>query len=372
MSRNLISIVCFVGGLTITTSAVAADPPAKFDRAAFDQAVSKGIDYLRTKGQATDGSYTAPAGPGFTAIATMAVLRNGRGVNDPQVAKGLKYLEGFVQVDGSICAPDSRIKTYETSLALVCFSLANKDGRYKQTIANTEKYLKGSQWDGEEGQSPADVNYGGAGYGGKSRPDLSNTAMLLDALQAAGDDANDEAIKKALVFVSRCQNLETEHNTLPFAAKINDGGFYYSPAADGSSPAGKEEQGALRSYGSMTYAGLKSMIFAGLKADDPRVKAATKWLQSNYTLEENPGLGSAGLFYYYHLMAKSLDALGQPTFEDAKGTKHDWRAELAAELIKRQKPDGSWINDNHKWMEGDPNLTTSFALLSLAYCRPVK
>ena len=116
-----------------------------------------------------------------------------------------------------------------------------------------------------------------------------------------------------------------------------------------------------RSYGSMSYAGLKSMIFAGVKADDPRVKAVVAWLQKNYSVKENPGMGAAGLFYYYHLMSKSLDALGQPTFEDAKHTKHDWRNELATELLGRQQADGSWANENKQWMEGDPNLTTSFA-----------
>ena len=67
------------------------------------------------------------------------------------------------------------------------------------------------------------------GYGAKSKnPDLSNTAFLIDALKAAGNGPDDEAMKKALVFVSRCQNLESEYNTTPNAAKVNDGGFYYT------------------------------------------------------------------------------------------------------------------------------------------------
>ena len=49
----------------------------------------------------------------------------------------------------------------------------------------------------------------------------------------AGDGPNDPAVKKALVFVSRCQNLEGPDNTTGFAAKNPDGGFYYTrlPAA---------------------------------------------------------------------------------------------------------------------------------------------
>ncbi len=169
-------------------------------------------------------------------------------------------------------------------------------------------------------------------------------------------------MKQALIFVSRCQNLETPHNTTPFAAKNPDGGFYYTAAGGGSSLAGKTPEGGLRSYGSMTYAGLKSMIYAGVKADDPRVKAAFEWIQKHYALADNPGMGDAGLYYYYHTFAKALDAMKVGELSDAAGAKHDWRRELREELVKRQQPDGSWVNKNARWMEGDPNLVTGYAL----------
>ena len=119
----------------------------------------------------------------------------------------------------------------------------------------------------------------------------------------------------------------------------------------------------------MTYAGLKSMIFAGLTPDDPRVEAALSFIRKNYDLESNPGMGPSGLYYYYHLMAKALDALGQQQFVDANGKKHDWRAELTAELASRQNADGSWVNKNNRWLESDANLVTAFALLALSHTR---
>ena len=183
-------------------------------------------------------------------------------------------------------------RNYETSLALMCFAEANRDGRYDKLIKNAEKFLKENQWDEAQGQDKSSPSYGGAGYGKHKRPDLSNTQFLVDALQAAGDGPDDEAMKKALVFVSRCQNLESEHNTPPFAAKNPDGGFYYTPAAGGESMAGKTPNGGLRSYGSMTYAGLKSMIYAGVGPDDPRVKAAIAVdPASTTTCRANPGMG---------------------------------------------------------------------------------
>ena len=198
---------------------------------------------------------------------------------------------------------------------------------------------------------------------------MSNTNFLIEALKETGNDADSEAIQRALVFVSRCQNLETEHNTTPFSTKVRDGGFYYTPAAGGTSQAGTTENGGLRSYGSMTYAGLKSLIYAGVGPDDPRVKSAYEWIQKNYKLDSNPGMGTSGLYYYYHTFAKALTAIGDDQIVDAAGNKHDWRAELIAELAARQQENGSWVNDDSRWLEGDPNLATGYALLALAYCQ---
>lgn len=336
-------------------------------REALELSVIKAIDFLKGS-QADDGSYSAAAGPGITALITTAILRHGRGPEDPQVAKGLACLERFVNPNGSICKQGSRFQSYETFLSIVCFAEANKGGKYEKVLANADKFIREAQFDASEGHDEASLYFGGAGYGGDSRPDLSNTNFLLDALAAAGADENDEAVKHALVFVSRCQNLESEHNTTEFPAKNPDGGFYYTPAGGGSSAAGKLDNGGLRSYASMTYAGLKSMIFAGVDRDDPRVKAAVDWLSRNYSLKENPGMGTNGLFYYYHTFAKALDALGEAEFKDSSGQSHAWREELIDELLARQRSDGSWVNDNAQWMEGDKNMVTGFALLSLSYC----
>ena len=62
--------------------------------------------------------------------------------------------------------------------------------------------------------------------------------------------------------------------------------------------------------------------------------------------------------------------LGKPTLVDAKGQEHNWRAELVAALAKRQAANGSWVNPDDRFMEGDPHIVTSFALLALANARP--
>lgn len=369
-SRRFLSQRLSLGGLLAVTMLAAA--PAEADDGAYARTVDRAIRFLQTKAQASDGSYSAYAGPGVTALVTTGILRNGRGVHDPVVARGLEYLQGFVRHDGGIYRMETLYRNYETCLAVLCFTEANRDGRYDKLLARAERFLKGNQWDEQEGVGPTDEAYGGAGYGKHARPDLSNTSFLVEALTSLGNGPDDEAIQRALLFVSRCQNLETEHNTTKWSPLNPDGGFYYTAAAGGSSQAGQTASGGLRSYGSMTYAGLKSMIYAGVGPDDPRVKSAFEWIQKNYGLDENPGMGADGLYYYYHTFAKALDAMGVDQVEDADGTRHDWRRELLAELVARQQPDGSWINQSDRWLEGDPSLVTGYALLSLSYCRPRK
>lgn len=353
--------------LTPGFAAKARAQAAAVDRAAV---VADGVEYLRTAGQAEDGTFTAQAGPGLTAMVLTALLRNGVPVDDPMVAKGLKALEGFVKPDGGIYG-NGRLKNYETCVAMMAFAEANGDKRYDKILADANNFVRGLQYGVASGQEEENVWYGGVGYGGPERPDLSNTSYLIDALKAVDAPADDEAIQRALVFVSRCQNLEGAGNDTEFAGKVNDGGFYYVVPTESVDPSEDERytaNGGLRSYGSMTYAGFKSLVYAGLTKEDPRVKAALEWIGKNYSVTENPGQGDAGLFYYYNTFGSALDAANLEAVVDGEGKSHDWRADLTAELAKRQNDDGSWSNSNRQWFENDKNLATAFALLALSHC----
>lgn len=362
-THRFLVLLVFLTSFAATSTASAW----QVDATSLQRQQTKAIRFLRLT-QGRDGSWTSPNVPGITALCVTALQESGVSADNEAVAKGLEFLMALQQKDGGIYHPKTLHRNYETSISLMALTGANEDGRYDEVIDRAKKFLKGLQWDEDEEQKPEDAGYGGAGYGKHQRPDLSNTSFLVEALKKAGVKEDDPAMQKALKFVSRCQNLETEHNNTPFAAKVDDGGFYYTPAAGGTSQAGVLPNGGLRSYASMTYAGLKSMIYAGLTKDDQRVKAGVAWLRKNYSLEDNPGLGQQGLFFYYNTFAKTLSALEQDEFEDAEGVKHNWRAELVETLGTKQRPNGSWINRSDRWYEGDPNLVTAYALLALSHC----
>jgi squalene-hopene/tetraprenyl-beta-curcumene cyclase len=357
--------VCFGLMTLLAVRAGGAGPDAKELKEVRDRAIA----YL-TKSQSADGSWSSKlAGPGVTAITVAALVRNGVSPSDPVVAKALGFIEKSIQKNGGIY--DKGYATYVTSVALMALAEVNRDGKYDTVVKNATAFLRKMQY-GEDTTKPDDIKFGGAGYEEGSRPDMSNTQYFIDALVAAGISKDDPAIKNALKFVSRCQNIKNkEFNDQPFAQNVSEadeGGLVYAPFVRDKDPR-VTPKGGLRSAGAMTYAGLKTFLYAGVKKDDPRVVGALNYLKKHYTLDENPGMGTAGLYYYYHTFAKAMTALGEDEFE-AGGKKHDWRKDLFDALKKRQQEDGSYVNKGERtFAEFDPNLATSFALLSMSYLK---
>jgi squalene-hopene/tetraprenyl-beta-curcumene cyclase len=285
------------------------------------------------------------------------------------IAKAMGFLETHVQPSGGIYPKSLDMQAnYLTSIALVAFVEANENGKYKKTIDDAVKFVKGFQWSetaaGGAKVGPEDHRYGGFGYGSKARPDLSNTSFAIDALTTAGVPKDDPALQRAITFLRRCQNFTGEGGNDKFSGSKADadGGFGYTP---NESMAGKTPEGGLRSYASMTYAGFKSMIHAGLSKDDPRLKAALAWIRKHYTLDENPGMGQAGLFYYFQTFSKALAIAGIEKLEGESGAANPWREQLVDKLVAKQKEDGSWANSDKRWLEDNAALATGYALLAL-------
>lgn len=338
------------------------------------EVIHKGNKYLLSQ-QNKDGYWGDPKLPAFTAFALRGLLLDP--AYDPKkpapaaLKKGLDWLVSQQKVDGGIYGKG--MATYCTSASIMALWAADPQG-YKETLIKARNFLINQQTDwGVKGADDTEFD-GGIGYGGTyAHSDLSNTHRALEALyhtRSLATDSGDKTAmeldwKAALAFVSRCQNLQETNKTEKAG---NDGSFVYYPGNSKAGEAVDSETGriALRGYGSMSYSGLLSLVYADLDASDPRVKAVIAWLSDNYTLAENPGLGGQGLYYYYHAMAKSLVAANLPTLEGKDGLKIDWRSDLAAAIINDQREDGSWINTKaSRWMENDPILVTAYAVMTL-------
>jgi len=369
--------ICLLGW----TTTIASAQNAKFgpDQKTWDAVAEKAGKFLHST-QDMNGGWSTDKTPGITGIALTGLLKAQQTTaNDPVGQKALKYIESLVNPEKKHIAgkdPKVQLQNYVTSINVMALVEAKQDAKYKAIIGDAVAFLKKLQWDEDDGKNLDSDFFGGAGYDSKSRPDLSNTQMFLDAMKAAGVGPDDPALKKALVFVNRCQNIKGETNDRPWAKLIDDGSFIYTGATGGATKVidKANDDGSLPGYGSMTYAGVKSMIYCGVAKDDPRIKKAYEWIQANYSVEANSGMPDVraqwGLYYYYNTMAKSLDAMGVDHVVDRKGVKHDWRKDITEALAKRQRPDGSFINSAANWMEADPNLVTGYALMALSYCRP--
>jgi len=363
-----------------------AEPPkpaeAPAAKKSIEEAAADAVAFIAAH-QNDDGSFGMQRpGVGITGLVVYAVATSSLADSDEGkaiIAKAAPYIVKYQREDGSINNDDKgMLANYRTCLAIMALNAVDSE-KYKEVIAGGQRYLRKTQFVEENGDysQKDDWEYGGWDYKKeeeKADPDMSNVQFALAALKETGVPPDDPAFQRAIVFLQRCQN-RTESNDVPPAEEEdapvvgNDGGAIYSPRSSKADvvtlPDGRK---VYRSYGSMTYALLKSYIFCGLDKNDPRVQAAYKWITEHYTVDENPGVGQQGLFYYYMTMARALTAYGVDVVKTPDGREHNWRQDLAEKLVSLQREDGSWVNPHDRWMESDPALVTAYALTVLNLC----
>jgi squalene-hopene/tetraprenyl-beta-curcumene cyclase len=342
-----------------TTSLAADDVMDPRLREQARRSVDRGLNYLRSQ-QAENGSLSRSVG--VTSLALKAFLTSHRGYNESDgafITRQVDFLLKSVQKDGSI-SETLQNRAYNTATALAALA-ATKNSKYDSILENGRNFLKGHQIDESDGYQKDHRYYGGVGYGGDERPDLSNQFIALEGLRAASLDPKDPVWQKAMTFISRSQN-RSESNDQTWAA--NDGGFVYMPGGNIPPFVGTE------SYGGMTAAGLMSLLFAGADKNDPRVVAAHAWIKKNYAVDVNPGTGGRkdGIYYYYYALAMAMSAMGEAEFVDGQGRKHNWRNELVTQLLAAQAADGSWVNkDSAMWWQDNPHLVTAWSVNALVH-----
>lgn len=366
-----------------------------------EKMVERAIAYLRSQQDAATGGWSvAKEGPSFPAISSLVLhgmlLQPGLDATDPAIARGVGFVLSKRQPDGGIY--DQLLPSYNTAISLSMLTRVSTP-EAKAAIGPAQQFLRRLQY-GEDAvvfdshkESAEPVGkehpfYGGIGYGRHGRPDLSNLQWVLQALHDSGVPGDDAAFQRALVFLQRTQMVEEFNgmkiNDMPYAKGSSQGGFIYATAVNSQTVGQGQSQATepveetlsdgtkvsrLRAYGSMTYAGFKSYIHADLKKDDPRVLAALQWICENYTLSENPGIGTDGYYYYLVTFSRALAAFGQQRLnvvtEAGKREDVNWRDDLVRELAKLQQSDGSFRSVDDRWMENNSVLITAYSLLAL-------
>lgn len=354
----------------------------------IERAIAKGATYLSGQQDPETGSWSDPTLPAISALAISALMGDPNldlNAGNPAAAdKGYEFLLTNVKSDGGIYGKG--LATYNTSLSIMALAQSGNE-KHLPVIAKARRLLINQQQDFDKRGETDNLFDGGIGYGGSyAHSDLSNTHFAMEALyysrKVLADTEYDESSdfdldwEAAIDFVSLVQNSEATVERIGdgFGLREEDeGGFVYFPTSTKSDQIpikgdDGRERTALRSYGSMSYAGLLAFIYADMDRDDPRVASVMRWLQNNYTLEENPGMDAQGLFYYYHTMSKALAITGTKKLVAPEGNRIDWKKDLALKIMSLQGQDGSWINqESNRWMEDDTTMVTAYGMLTLQH-----
>jgi squalene-hopene/tetraprenyl-beta-curcumene cyclase len=378
--------VVFAALILLTLSAVAETQPVALTsseaapgalspslRNEVNAAIGRGLDWLAAN-QKENGAWSKSDFPALTALPLWAFAQSTHPDRAAVADKARKFLLSCVQTNGGIYRnvqgqKGGGLSNYNTAICMTALH-ALKDPALAPVIRDARKFIAGSQHFGD------DVYNGGFGYDrdtGRAYTDLLNTYYTIEAMRRTADVEDTRAPKEGRVdinwtetvkFIERMQNK-------PESGDANAGGFTYNPT-DPKAGATTNTQGVVvfRSYGSITYAGLLALIYANVSRDDVRVRSALDWSAKHWSLEENPGMGTEGLFFFYNVLTKCLTTANVDRIPVKDGKQLDWRVELARKLVATQKVEpktgrGYWVNENGRFWENDPVLVTAYALLAL-------
>ncbi|MGP0067778.1 MAG: DUF4159 domain-containing protein, partial [Isosphaeraceae bacterium] len=309
-----------------------------------ERAIREGMRFLKAQ-QRPDGSWPEieqKANTGTTSLITLALLTAGEKPDSPTIRASLDFLRNF--------GPQQLRNTYAIALQTMVFAAADPDHDRLRLLANVE-WLEGAQikpneqmvWSGTWTYSDAKIQAG----------DNSNTQYALLGLNAASEvgiavNPNSWALSRA--YFERFQN--------------RDGGWAYTPRL-------------RESTGSMTCAGISSLIITGSKRYDgleflqgesihdcgaggfnPSLMRGLDWLANNFQVGENKGHGQVWKYYYLYALERAGRLSGVRFFGQ-----DDWYRAGAEELVHDQNPlSGFWRGANQE----SELVATSFALLFLA------
>jgi len=359
---------------------VSAQVIPESNRREGEAAARRAMEWLREK-QHEEGHWSSPQWPALTALPVWALSLSEDFRETETVRKGVEFLKRYAHPNGAIFVePDEErrgggLSNYNTAIAMVGLHMSGMEDA-RPYVLRARRFVASAQHLG------GDVYHGGFGYDAvtqRAYADLSNTFVAIEGMRLTEsvEDLRTDGERvdfdrgAAVEFISSIQNRR-ESNPAEWVSDHPDDkdGFAYRPddsrgmvrqAADG-----KE---AFRTFGSMTYAGMLSLIYADVDRNDPRVRSAFGWAQRNWSVSENPPADQEGYYYFINVLSKAMATFGRNIFTRENGEEVNWRVEVINELVKRQRIDengrGFWVNDNNRYWEGDPVLSTAYALIAL-------
>jgi hypothetical protein len=342
-------VFVLLGLLGLGIPVISAPAEGAVTREEVERAIRDGVRYLKQQ-QRADGSWEEidiEAKKGTTALVTLALMTAGEPVNSPAISRALDYLRNF--------APEDLKSVYAVSLQTMVFAAAQPD-RDQLKIAHNVRWLEDAQLKAND-RFPWPGSWTYTAF--KNRQgDNSNTQYALLGLNAAsevGVPVKPEIWRLSRQYWEMCQRP--------------DGGWNYTP------------EDRQTTSGSMTCAGVSSLIITGLKrfqgqeflqgdriqncgigGVNPRLEAGIDWLSAHFRVGENYGHGQQWRYYYLYGMERAGRLTGQRFFGE-----HDWYREGAEKLVHDQdKLSGYWRGASVVEGEDPPVVPTSFALLFLA------
>jgi hypothetical protein len=333
-------------GLAFLAGAVLLPTTTRGDVTSEDveRAIREGVNFLKNR-QRPDGSWPDMGAPtGMTSLGTLSLLTAGESPTSPNIVKALEFLHHF--------GPTDLNSTYAISLQTMVYAAAEPERDRVRIVANV-KWLERAQL------KPADRRrWQGAGtwtYNDQKGQigDNSNTQYALLGLNAASEAG--VSIDPQVWALSRAYFEATQNP---------DGGWGYHP-------------GQRSSTGSMTCAGLSSLIITGARrfrnqeylegrtihncgtgGFDPAVAKGINWLGTHFQVAQNIGQGPNWKHYYLYGLERAGRLCGVRFFGQS-----DWYRLGAEELVRTQdKVLGLWRGSGQE----NELIATSFALLFLA------
>ncbi len=371
--------------LAALAQAAPADPPQE----RVDEAIRKGVAWLRTVPLPAEGKAGRDA-----EIVLLAIIHGGATETDPRAQEILKHL-----------LESELDQTYNVSLQAMCLEELDR-AKYQMRIYQCAQFLvdnmhENGRWSygspspfvkqipsPAPGSTPSKSSVRSFEPASGGKPAVKRklpVRKMVPGAAGGGDNSNSQyaalglrachdagiVIPRDLLEKARKSWLDTQHEAgtgkaVATGAAVPRGWCY----SKGGEQADKCALGG-EPYPSMTAGAVSALvIYDGLLGVDAKKDRAVRdgmaWLASHWSVTENAPTPETGgpqkdtrtwLSYYLY----ALERAGM-LCEAAKIGDHDWYREGATFLLEKQRPDGSWrllSNDT------SPPCDTAFAILFL-------